>query len=66
MNKKCYGVYDDMSETAGKPCFYLIKTFQTRKEAEIHMKKRKMTAVFPMVILELEYPDQMLDEAPSV
>lgn len=54
MDNKWYGVYEDMSETAGEECFYLIAKFCAKSDALFWMNVKAKSALFPLVLFQID------------
>lgn len=54
MNDKWYGVYEDMSNTAGKECFYLIAKSRIKYDALLWINVKMKSALFPLVLFQID------------
>lgn len=54
MDDKWYGVYEDMSETAGEECFYLIAKFRIKYDALLWMNVKAKSALFPLALFQID------------
>ena len=54
MNSKWFGVYEDMSMTAGHECLYLIAMFSSMIDAKTWIEEKSSTSLFPLVLLQID------------